>query len=212
MHRRSAVPSAATDRRDTSGSGIASVPPPLARDWPLRLRPRLRGGCRARASGARLLGRSRSRGDSEETEGERGGIAGSMKKGTSCERKPAWMTSGKAGAEGGGPAGGRRAGAGWVPARRARPRSGFQPLPGPGAPSAPRGPPPVALSRVPSAPRSPRGRQGAPDPPASSSRGWKMTVWPLLCNLWPLADVAGGIRPHGHWVTGCCPRELSATG
>ncbi|XP_038200089.1 copper homeostasis protein cutC homolog isoform X3 [Arvicola amphibius] len=54
-----------------------------------------------RASGTRLLGGSRSRGDSVETEGERGRKAGSMKKGASCDRKPAWMPSGKAGAPNG---------------------------------------------------------------------------------------------------------------
>lgn len=59
---------------------------------------KLRGGCGAPVSGPRLLGGSRSRGDSVETEGERGRNAGSMKKGISCERKQAWISSGKAGA------------------------------------------------------------------------------------------------------------------
>lgn len=57
----------------------------------------------------------RSRGDSAETEGERGRKAGSMKKGASCERKPAWIPSGKAGAEGSGAGGGVRVDSGWVP-------------------------------------------------------------------------------------------------
>lgn len=58
-----------------------------------------------------------------ETEGERGRNAGSMKKGASCERKQAWISSGKAGAKGGGAGGGRPVDTGVVPACHASPRS-----------------------------------------------------------------------------------------
>lgn len=154
-------------------------PPSPSPGWPLHLRLRLYG---ARASGTRLFRGSRSRGDSVETEGERGRKAGSMKKGASCERKPAWMPSGKAGAEGDEAGGGVRV----------RPRVGSSASRGsqavtlPASPHASWGSRWLTLPRkfLPT-PRNPLGHKRAPSPATSLSLRWIINVRWLVGSVCP---------------------------